>query len=63
MFVFNVSNLLFSQVPVLQTDKDKQWQCWYCTTTVWIISTLPIFDPSLPSLRPRSRPILWVPLG
>ena len=24
-FVFNVSNLLFSQVSTLQTDTDKQW--------------------------------------
>jgi len=24
-FVFNVSNLLFSQVSRLQTDTDKQW--------------------------------------
>jgi len=24
-FVFNVSNLLFSQESLLQTDTDKQW--------------------------------------
>jgi len=24
-FVSNVSNLLFSQVPTLQADTDKQW--------------------------------------
>jgi len=24
-FVFNASNLLFSQVSMLQTDTDKQW--------------------------------------
>jgi len=25
-FVFNIRNLLFSQVSLLQTDTDKQWQ-------------------------------------
>jgi len=25
-FVFNISNLLFTQVRIVQTDIDKQWQ-------------------------------------
>jgi len=29
-FAFNVSNLLFSRVPTLQIDIDKQWQRWKC---------------------------------
>jgi len=39
-FVF-VSNLLFSQVSTLQTD--KQWQRWKSTTPVCIASARPIF--------------------
>jgi len=49
-FVFNVSNLLFSQVSTLQTDTDKQWWSWKPTTPVWITSARPIFGPYPPSL-------------
>jgi len=27
-FVFNISNVLFSQVSTVKTDTDKQWQRW-----------------------------------
>jgi len=30
-FVFNISNLLFSQVLTVKTDTDKQWQRWKYT--------------------------------
>jgi len=48
MFVFNVSNLLFSQVSKLHTDTEKQTSSgnWYrskSTTTVWIASARPFF--------------------
>jgi len=34
-FVFNISNVLFSQVPAVKTDTDKQWQRWKCATQGW----------------------------